>query len=79
MCPWQTALLDKALKEREINRMSTECQTTKTAESQTGKKPNFLQKMFQKLDDKMKEKAEKSTCCCCSEEKKSPEDTQKCC
>ncbi len=37
--------------------------------------------MFRKLDDKMKEKAEKSSSCCCceSDTDKDTKDTGKCC
>jgi hydrogenase maturation factor HypE len=77
--PRQTALLDKAEKEVEINFMITESDSTKAVENQSGKKPNIFQRMFQKLDDKMKEKAEKSECCCCCDDKKPQEDSEKCC
>ena len=61
--------------------MSTESDCTKAVDNQSGKKPNIFQRMFQKLDDKMKQKAgeSESCCCCCSEEKKPEEDAEKCC
>jgi len=60
--------------------MSSEYQSNSAANSSTDKKPNIFQKMFKKLDDKMKAKADESaSCCCCSEEKKTTEESDKCC
>lgn len=60
--------------------MSSECQSKKSVEKEPAKAPNFFQRMFQKLDDRMKEKADESaSCCCCNEENKTAENTEKCC
>ncbi|MGA1205013.1 MAG: hypothetical protein ACO3ZW_04275 [Opitutales bacterium] len=61
--------------------MSGECQSGKTAPAGEQKKQGFFQRMFRKLDDKMKEKAEKSSSCCCceSDTDKDTKDTGKCC
>jgi hypothetical protein len=55
--------------------------TQQTPPSETGKKPNVFQRLWQKLDAKMQQKAEASSgSCCCSEGDKSGKKTDdKCC
>ena len=42
-------------------------------------KQGIFQRLWQKLDSKMKEKAETSSCCCCSEADKKSGSGDKCC
>ena len=51
-----------------IEGMTTETQTEKSLPEASEKKPGLFQRLFKKLDDKMKEKAEASSDCCCDDD-----------
>jgi hypothetical protein len=76
----QTASLDKNEKQEEKQEMSTQSESTRTREASETQKPGFFQRIFSRLDEKMKAKAEKSAPCCCSEkDKDSKQDSKSCC
>lgn len=59
--------------------MQTDCQSDKATDPESPKKMNFFQKLFHKLDQKMKDKAETTEPCCCEKESSSDKSSGKCC
>lgn len=62
--------------------MSSENESPKALAPEPASKPNFFQRMFVKLDEKMKEKAEASASCDCGcgdDDKGSKKQSDKCC
>ena len=58
--------------------MSSNIPTETPAEEQTARKPGFFQRLYEKLDAKMKAKAEAAEdCCCCEDNEKGS--GSKCC
>jgi hypothetical protein len=60
--------------------VKTSSEATPAAEAAQEKKPGLFQRLYEKLDRKMKEKAEASPdCCCCEGEDGDSKDGGKCC
>ena len=61
--------------------METKTESCCSGEQQTAAKPGFFQRMWQKLDNKMKEKAEaQEGCGCgCGDDSKQKSSSDKCC
>jgi hypothetical protein len=57
--------------------MPTETHSEKSPAEAAEKKPGIFQRLFKRLDDKMKEKAEASSDCCCDDS--SDSSGKKCC
>lgn len=60
--------------------MSATSKQSQAQDSGASKKPGFFQRIFQKLDEKMKAKAEEQAdCCCCEDKAQSEKKSDRCC